>query len=942
MSRRDFGAWGIELDDDDFACALAALGVLWGEAGEFHATGDLARFEASLTEALENAVTPVSWALSFEFGRLSSATSTSARTLAQAWRAVGHELAQRPRIELTWASQRAGGAHWIAEQLARPAVGAESVYVRQDRPEADVSWSWPLRLGFLADPVSDQLRHEILANRWHPAISELVTVPAPGVECDLLLLPFSLRGALLNALDSPTPLRASCVVVLGGTGGATAPVVSRVFSLRAETGTAGVVVAEVDGPERVRWLNILMTELAHGTPIDAAVARASGEAKAPPPFFVASRRLIVAASVPAGGAALLRDLERSHEGHPIPLGVMSHHARSRLLIDPHALEASVRDLRDGFAKLLPHLVLDHEYDDATTIAELARAFRDGAGRLDRPARHLQARMFDLGDRASAPTPALRAGAPHRIDVRIAVGEAAWATLAERFPEEKLPPAQAAHTLTVVLTDPRLVPRPQVATIVLPADGKSETASFFVFAPLEGVDRMDARVTVLHRNRVLQTARLRAAVVHDPAEAGEADRLALEPETFVSLDLADLGARRPFDAAIVLNHTGGEAQATAFAGEYASLIALRNIDTVVSKIADQLSKLAWKQEAFASLDAEATRQLFFFLASQGSLLHKAILDGTSPQLWRTLGEARTVQIVAAKRGDMIPLELAYAFAAPRKGAEVCQEGCKALAAGATRCPAGCEKGNDAVVCPLGFWGLSRVIERQSDGLLPLAGTGADFGIRLVPGARRRIEILRSAVFGASSRADAGAAGSSDAVRDALAEVTRQPLTPAASWDAWREQVKASPSLLALLVHVERDKEADLQAIEIGKEDMLLVSQISDAYVRGDPAAQPVVLLVGCRTSLSDVEFQQFPVQFQRAGAALVLGTVATVLGSRAGPIMATLVRTIADMTARGDVPFGEALLAAKQALVARGELMAMCLCAHGDADWILGAPRAAST
>lgn len=33
MSRRAFGNWGLSLDDDEFACALAAIGALTGFFG---------------------------------------------------------------------------------------------------------------------------------------------------------------------------------------------------------------------------------------------------------------------------------------------------------------------------------------------------------------------------------------------------------------------------------------------------------------------------------------------------------------------------------------------------------------------------------------------------------------------------------------------------------------------------------------------------------------------------------------------------------------------------------------------------------------------------------------------------------------------------------------------------------------------------------------------
>lgn len=96
--------------------------------------------------------------------------------------------------------------------------------------------------------------------------------------------------------------------------------------------------------------------------------------------------------------------------------------------------------------------------------------------------------------------------------------------------------------------------------------------------------------------------LRAPIVPDPDAVPAADALRLDLETFVSLDLGDLSGRKPFDIALVLNHTSGVPQATAVAGEYACLIDLGDVDTWVEKIVDRLSTVAYSDEDYATLDA----------------------------------------------------------------------------------------------------------------------------------------------------------------------------------------------------------------------------------------------------------------------------------------------------------------------------------------------------
>ena len=550
------------------------------------------------------------------------------------------------------------------------------------------------------------------------------------------------------------------------------------------------------------------------------------------------------------------------------------------------------------------------------------------------ARVVGLRKRDRRPRSEAPLRALRAGGLHAIEVRVGEPDGRWSDEREWFPRSRSPRNRSSHLLTVVFTEPRLAPVPQVERIILPAYRGSDIARFRLKVR-DGVDQIRARITVLYENRVLQTAALHARVIPDPALAPPDFAIEIEPETFTSLDLDDLDSRPPFDLALILNHTDDHAQATAIAGDHACLVNLGNVDTWAANISDRLSEVAYSDEDYATLDAPRVSELFHFLAVHGSLFFEAIFDGATKPLRDALLAAHRVQLVAARQGGLLPLEMAYVHRAPKQNAPLCPHAAQALMARA--CSAVCPLGEqrDQVVCPLGFWGLSRVIERQSDGALPL---GADFGIRLNASPRRRIDLLDNALFAASRKADEHAGGSSAGVRDALASAAER-MTTATTWDEWVARIKAqAPSLLVLLVHTEQIKKDRIQALEIGDGDLLPLSNIYQEHIRANESMTPVVLLIGCRTAISHIEFQQFPVKFMRYGAALVLGTIATVLGRRAGPVTARLVETLAEMTEKGDVAFGDALLAAKQKLVGEGQVMAVCLCAHGDAGWVLGKAR----
>jgi hypothetical protein len=121
----------------------------------------------------------------------------------------------------------------------------------------------------------------------------------------------------------------------------------------------------------------------------------------------------------------------------------------------------------------------------------------------------------------------------------------------------------------------------------------------------------------------------------------------------------------------------------------------------------------------------------------------------------------------------------------------------------------------------------------------------------------------------------------------------------------------------------------------------VAQIRKGYVNpsGDQPG-PVVLLLGCTTAVPLESFQSFTVQFGAMGAAVVIGTIAPVLGRHASRTAEALVEELGvlgrDPARRRGVPVGEALRAVRRRLLGRGILMSLSLAAYGDSDWRLPA------
>jgi hypothetical protein len=162
-----------------------------------------------------------------------------------------------------------------------------------------------------------------------------------------------------------------------------------------------------------------------------------------------------------------------------------------------------------------------------------------------------------------------------------------------------------------------------------------------------------------------------------------------------------------------------------------------------------------------------------------------------------------------------------------------------------------------------------------------------------------------------------------------------VTAVRKWKDWRAAVQAhKPVLLVALPHA--DGAGRSISLEISG-DVIESLYIDQSYVRADPNdPPPLALLLGCdmvNVAYTDAYVRHVAV-FRQANAALVLGTVATVLGADAAQVAAKLVKRLADTGQQSSGCFGEVLRQVKREAVAESLMMAMSLVAFGDADWHL--------
>ena len=530
--------------------------------------------------------------------------------------------------------------------------------------------------------------------------------------------------------------------------------------------------------------------------------------------------------------------------------------------------------------------------------------------------------------------AFRAGAIHEIAVFVGPEEeGSLAAKGDESFDEALGPVDDLEQLFVMLVPPPSISPPQTGTIFLPRSGPSRPCTFSVQLPID-LDTFEAQIQIYHRNRIIQLALLRGPVVADPDQTDPGARIALEL-AMIRPGTADLGSREQFDLAVA--RTG--VHATGVADEELVLFDNRRIEGVVPTLTQILESIATGQAARRAdlADPDVVGNLRA-LAFQGRELDEAIGKPLRDQLGdRALDR---VQVLVESASDFFPIELVYDFPTPTTDAALCPGWKAALRSGR------CESAHEAqgrrrladTICPVGFWALSKVIERQVVGAESWAQKGlrgAEFAIRAHPSAQRMsLRPPSVALFAASNRVDEVKGGQIGGVLKTLERIA-ETATYAETWDDWVGDVgKNSPTLLVLLSHTkELQKSA---AIEIGADQSCLLSQLNANYLRTSSDDHPVVLLLGCETAVTDFGLQTFVSKFQDLGAALVVGTIASVLGQRAAPVARTIATELAAASKKPHpIATGDLLLEIRRKLLAKGELTALCLTAFGDADWQVG-------
>lgn len=957
--------WGIGLSDEQLAAAWLALGIAAGAERKPPASegylGLIERNPAAATadNLLEIARHAVADALSasrehglsvsWRFPDPADTVDADARlpllrigpaAWAQAWVSVAPIVDIQARMRVVNAPEDEPHLPWLRLlSEARPAVAAVSL--AWSAPNPQLVLSWPLRLGALSAD-GEAVMSAALAEWPSRGLARRVTIDRDNTCCDLLVHSGTVATLLSALVALPFRCKANLVLVAAASDAGGEAIHAQLQAIAQHTSASGIVLwtQEADPAASGLALNAFVDEFSHAQPLDRALHAAAQRE----PVGTASAWLtdaIAAVHLRTIADTLITRVRALPAGTAIDIQKISPHWVKRVPQLTTRSGTSAASIREGYTEVdavqFDASQLDYagETHGATELARLGAAVADARTTPDtdasRAARFLQQQSFvRRRGRFSTAAGGFVAGEPALVRVRIGPQQGKWQSAATEFPADALPPGYQQWRLTVWLTEPAQLEDPLRKSIVLPIDGPS-TECDFRFTP-KATGPFDGRLTVLHRGRVLQTAVLRGGVVAmgAPADPGATPMLLdLVP---VRHHLGDLEGRRQFDLAFVTNHTeAGEPRGVALSADHAwiadvskSLAVTQDINTALSRVAKSVADYA------DGLAGEKGRALFVDLAKKGAwldlyLVHKQINRPTNRP---DIAQHEYIQIVSTRTDATVPFEFIYDHEVPDDDAAVCPHWRDALTHG--NCPQGCSGGDAKRVCPLGFWGLRKVIERHQ--VTPeLAAPGREFFLQSEPGRDTADLPLGGTALFASSKKVPGAAQKT--VTASLRKKLGTAPVTAASWADWPTMVaQAKPHFLLALPHT--DGTGANVTLEIGGTTIGTI-QVKPAHVHpANEPARPLVALLGCDTAGTANEYAEHVAVFRDRGAAVVIGTIATVFGEHAARVGVLLTQELLPPSGASPQRLGEAIRALKRRALLEGLLMPLCVVAYGDADWRL--------
>ena len=919
MNRETLAQWSASLTDDEFPQALAALGVLVGLAQKeperlYGANGW--RIDA-LPERFKAAVETGAGILCWEPPTVSSATnepqiplapsrargvmaSPEAKVLAAVWRDFLKQLANSataprsgPRLSIQTEKKAFAQAANIAALLAHPQVGATSVHLTPKdffASMAATDWRWPFTVAtFPDDPLTEFLTQsqQALARQ---SLFRLVT-PTPQERQVDILVSGAGADAMVKRLDAlESRLRCRLLIV---TGFQTIPfpnLASFLKKLAARTSAAGIAVLRaVDSTRQLaERLYLLFARLTLQKSLDEAFA----EVFQPREMLLILRRDFLALD------AKESDYLRVSRHLPQAVPQSSSVPPTPISTDGSTANRSVPEVTNPVLRKARYVQL--------------QSFRQQNGDF------IRERSYYL------------IGQPISIVLFIAEKQTDATAAPQAFPDDLLPDNEKEHQLEVVFYEPRQFDQPMFAAIRLPREGRSTNATF-TFTPRQD-GAFEGRIWIAHRNRILQICVLRTQVFRDQHAVSAASQITLDILP-VRSDWSDLGKRRPYDLALEISCFSPEKPMLAgITGQRAWSINLDTMKEPIRKINDLISGVAYNVADYGEgLDQGKNPKLLVSLARRGAEIYSVLKEQLHPMMAHphNAGDSSIphLQVVSTYPDTVILLEFIYDFEPPERTATVCPQYREALKNG--HCSTSCPRFStpEKYVCPMGFWGLSKVIERHLYDPQKMPSPGAELALMAEPvEGRNRLSLRSGTVLGYSQEVKP------EAIK-ALIEKLQLDALVVKDWDEWKQAVQAKhPGLLVAFPHNEIDG-SDI-FLEIGGKELDTLRLKAD-YVRASDASAPLVFLLGCDVAgTGSTDLANHIRSFRQGGAAVIVSTVATVFYAHAVKMGEAILSRLLDLSASDSMTIGDAIREAKCAALSESLPMALCVTAFGDADWRL--------
>lgn len=445
------------------------------------------------------------------------------------------------------------------------------------------------------------------------------------------------------------------------------------------------------------------------------------------------------------------------------------------------------------------------------------------------------------------------------------------------------------------------------TMTLPRTSASDPVTFNY--TVENNAAVDLRILVCDGANILQTARL---------QSGPERQVVFFIEALVRPTDAESKA---FDLALLVNDSlGGKnvPSVSAFKDDAAGIYTLSEaeIEMLFNRIKTRLVEMT-------SAKAPNIEKELRTLARSGSVLYKKIKEKIP--LWSE--KVQNIQVVTATPNAYFPVEFLYELTVPDKEAPYCPNPADCLEEYTANSEC-IKKDTGEVVCPMGFLGLSKTIERHAYSGMPIS---TFIALRFVQNLdRESLCDIDEVVFAAADEADNFRDDNFIKTYEVAEKLNVDCLH---DWDAWKTAIKEQhPSLLLVVAHFGVDDD-DEEFITIGEDENLYQPDVKSDHVGSN---SPLALLLGCNSADSDIGLLGLPYSFQDHGSPIVIGMLTNVLGRHTNQIAQELTQHIqeASKDAR-PVKLGELIRRLRGKFLAKNIPTGLALVAYGDADFVLG-------